>query len=229
MGVSPYNETTLEGTWTHFQRGCGQKGHLRAVQVKVLSLADVPQEGLLAEATAFRDANIVDVASYDELRSAIEEGKWARGPWAGDDDNAMHCLTSCMPGRLPGRYLSLSRLAFLAARCACCLGSLDSSAAVSAAHVPAGTPCQAEACSGRCFLQLHDRARCTPTCPAGHSRLEADIHVIMCAGSDEDEKRVKEETTATLRCIPFDQPTSVGPCCLTGAPAEEVAIFAKAY
>jgi hypothetical protein len=41
------------------------------------------QEGLLAEATAFRDANIVDVTSYDELKQAIEEGKWAKGPWAG--------------------------------------------------------------------------------------------------------------------------------------------------
>ncbi len=41
------------------------------------------QEGLLAEATAFRDANIVDVASYDKLKQAIEVGKWARGPWAG--------------------------------------------------------------------------------------------------------------------------------------------------
>ena len=79
------------------------KGHLCAVEVKVLNLADVLQEGLLADATAFRDTNIVDVASYDELRSAIEEGKWARGPWAGDDDHAMHCLTSCMPDRLPGQ------------------------------------------------------------------------------------------------------------------------------
>ena len=50
-----------------------------------------------------------------------------------------------------------------------------------------------------------------------------------CAGSDEDEKRVKEDTTATLRCIPFKQPASVGPCFLTGEPAKEVAIFAKAY
>ena len=93
------------------------KGHLRAVKVKVLSLADVLQEGLLADATAFRDANIVDVASYDELRSAIEEGKWARGPWAGDDGHAMHCLSSCMPARLPGRLPSLSRFAFVAALC----------------------------------------------------------------------------------------------------------------
>ena len=48
-------------------------------------------------------------------------------------------------------------------------------------------------------------------------------------GDDEDEKRVKEETQATLRCFPFDQPDVVGPCLLTGRPAQEVAIFAKAY
>lgn len=41
------------------------------------------QEGLLAEATAFRDANIVDVQTYDDLKAAIEAGKWARGRWAG--------------------------------------------------------------------------------------------------------------------------------------------------
>ena len=41
------------------------------------------QEGLLAEATAFRDANIKNVTSYEELKQAIEEGQWARGPWAG--------------------------------------------------------------------------------------------------------------------------------------------------
>ena len=48
-------------------------------------------------------------------------------------------------------------------------------------------------------------------------------------GSDDDEVRVKEETQATLRCFPFDQPASGGACLLTGQPAEEVAIFAKAY
>lgn len=42
------------------------------------------QEGLLAEATAFRDSNIVDVTSYGELKEAISAGKWARGPWAGE-------------------------------------------------------------------------------------------------------------------------------------------------
>ena len=40
---------------------------------------------------------------------------------------------------------------------------------------------------------------------------------------------MKEATTATLRCFPFDQPASVGKCFYTGADATEVAIFAKAY
>jgi prolyl-tRNA synthetase len=49
------------------------------------------------------------------------------------------------------------------------------------------------------------------------------------AGSDADETRVKEETSATLRCFPFEQPPNVGACLMTGQPASEVAIFAKAY
>ena len=40
---------------------------------------------------------------------------------------------------------------------------------------------------------------------------------------------MKEETSATLRCFPFDQPSSVGACFMTGLPAPEIAIFAKAY
>jgi prolyl-tRNA synthetase len=49
------------------------------------------------------------------------------------------------------------------------------------------------------------------------------------AGSMEDELQVKEETGATIRCFPFDQPGGSGVCLLTGKPAAEVAIFARAY
>jgi len=50
------------------------------------------------------------------------------------------------------------------------------------------------------------------------------------AGSDDDEKRVKDETGATIRCFPLSQPDSPpGNCFLTGAQAKEVAIFARAY
>jgi prolyl-tRNA synthetase len=41
-------------------------------------LADV-QAALLDQARSFRDANIVDVASYDELKAAVEEGELGEG------------------------------------------------------------------------------------------------------------------------------------------------------
>lgn len=93
------------------------------------ALADQHNDGG-TQATEFRDANIVDVSSYEEMAAAIKEGKWARGGWA---------------------------------------------------------------------------------------------------GSDADEKRVKEETQATLRCFPFEQPAGPYTCFLTGGTAERVALFAKAY
>ncbi|GMN44555.1 hypothetical protein TIFTF001_013754 [Ficus carica] len=46
---------------------------------------DEIQSSLLLQATSFRDSNIVDVSSYDELKAAISEGKWARGPWSASD------------------------------------------------------------------------------------------------------------------------------------------------
>lgn len=49
------------------------------------------------------------------------------------------------------------------------------------------------------------------------------------SGSDDDERHVKDETGATLRCFPFDQPDGSGSCLLTEQPAERVALFAKAY
>ncbi len=53
------------------------------------------------------------------------------------------------------------------------------------------------------------------------------------AGEDKrgsaDEARIKEETGATLRCFPLDQPGGCGKCFLTGKDADRVALFAKAY
>jgi prolyl-tRNA synthetase len=48
-------------------------------------------------------------------------------------------------------------------------------------------------------------------------------------GRIECEDKVKEETKATTRCIPFDQPGGSGRCVVCGEPASEVAIFARAY
>ncbi|MCL7041746.1 hypothetical protein MKW94_015637 [Papaver nudicaule] len=91
---------------------------------------DEIQASLLERAISFRNSNIVDVSSYDELKEAISQGKWARGPWS---------------------------------------------------------------------------------------------------ASDEEELRVKNETSATIRCFPFEQPQGTKTCLMTGNPAEEVAIFAKSY
>jgi len=38
---------------------------------------------LRVQASTFTEANIVDVGSYEELKAAVAERKWARGPWAG--------------------------------------------------------------------------------------------------------------------------------------------------
>ncbi|RWW15900.1 hypothetical protein GW17_00020236 [Ensete ventricosum] len=88
------------------------------------------QTSLLQRAISFRDSNIVDVNSYNELKEAIAGGKWARGPWS---------------------------------------------------------------------------------------------------AGDAEEVKVKEETGATIRCFPFEQPQGQKKCFMTGNPADEVAIFAKSY
>ena len=49
------------------------------------------------------------------------------------------------------------------------------------------------------------------------------------AGDIEDEARIQDETQATIRCIPLDQPEGSGTCIYTGKPAEEIAIFGRAY
>ena len=92
-------------------------------------LADI-QCSLLEDARAFRDAHITDAATYDELRTVIDEGDWARVFWDGGDD---------------------------------------------------------------------------------------------------DEEAVKDETGATIRCFPFDQPVATGKCVISGRATERVALFAKAY
>jgi prolyl-tRNA synthetase len=44
-----------------------------------------------------------------------------------------------------------------------------------------------------------------------------------------NELHIKEETSATLRCYPFEQPDGNGKDLLTGESADRVALFAKAY
>ena len=48
-------------------------------------------------------------------------------------------------------------------------------------------------------------------------------------GSRETEERVKEETKATIRCIPIDAVEEDGVCMVTGKPSNKRVLFAKAY
>jgi len=48
-------------------------------------------------------------------------------------------------------------------------------------------------------------------------------------GTSETEARIKEETKATIRCIPLDNPLEEGKCILTGNPSKQRVLFAVAY
>lgn len=48
-------------------------------------------------------------------------------------------------------------------------------------------------------------------------------------GTSETEAKIKEETKATIRCIPLNNPQEEGVCMVTGKPSKERVIFALAY
>ncbi len=48
-------------------------------------------------------------------------------------------------------------------------------------------------------------------------------------GTPETEALIKEDTKATIRCIPLDMPEEDGKCIVTGKPSKKRAIFALAY
>jgi prolyl-tRNA synthetase len=48
-------------------------------------------------------------------------------------------------------------------------------------------------------------------------------------GTAETENRIKEETKATIRCIPFHGDAQPGRCLLTGRPSQQRVLFARSY
>lgn len=52
---------------------------------------------------------------------------------------------------------------------------------------------------------------------------------VWWAGSNAQEQQIKEETSATLRCFPLDQPDERGICFFSGNPNAEIALFGKGY
>lgn len=57
----------------------------------------------------------------------------------------------------------------------------------------------------------------------------AGFNRAFWCGSAECEARVKAETKATIRCIPFVQPETLGPCIVCGMPGKHQVIWARAY
>jgi prolyl-tRNA synthetase len=48
-------------------------------------------------------------------------------------------------------------------------------------------------------------------------------------GTPETEERIKQETKATIRCIPLNNPLEDGVCIYSGKPSIQRVLFAKAY
>ncbi len=60
-------------------------------------------------------------------------------------------------------------------------------------------------------------------------QVERGFARAFWAGDTADEKRIQEETRATIRCIPLEQPGTVGRCIYTGRETDRQVIFARAY
>ena len=84
---------------------------------------------------------------------------------------------------------------------------------------------------------LYDRAlafrEANTADPAGYEdfkkAVEKGFALSWWCGGVACEEKIKEETKATMRCIPLEQPGGGGKCIYCGAAATEKAIFAKAY
>jgi prolyl-tRNA synthetase len=84
---------------------------------------------------------------------------------------------------------------------------------------------------------LYDRAlafrKANTAEPADYGELKTAVEKGFafswwCGGGD-CEAKIKEETRATMRCIPIERPGGSGNCIYCGKSAKEKAIFAKAY
>jgi prolyl-tRNA synthetase len=62
-------------------------------------------------------------------------------------------------------------------------------------------------------------------------KIESDGGFLLAHwdGTAETEEKIKEETKATIRCIPFDREEESGTCMVTGKPSVGRVVFAKAY
>jgi prolyl-tRNA synthetase len=57
---------------------------------------------------------------------------------------------------------------------------------------------------------------------------EGGFYLVHWDGTAETEAKIKEETQATIRCIPFEA-SEEGVCMVTGKPSKQRVVIAKAY
>jgi prolyl-tRNA synthetase len=81
----------------------------------------------------------------------------------------------------------------------------------------------------RALKQREERTRDVTTYDELKEAIETGFARVYWAGSTEDEKRVQDETRATIRVIPFDPPSAPGRCVLTGQETTQQVLFARAY
>jgi prolyl-tRNA synthetase len=77
------------------------------------------------------------------------------------------------------------------------------------------------------FRQAHTHA--TASKDELKTAVENGFASAFWCGSPDCEASIKEETRATMRCIPMDQPAESGPCVYCAKPSTARAIFARAY
>ena len=80
------------------------------------------------------------------------------------------------------------------------------------------------------FIFLSVKRKSVLEQPVSKRVLEAlfDEKDFFSTGSDAEEK-IKEETKATIRCIPLDQKEEAGSCVFSGKPSGQRVLFAQAY
>ena len=100
-----------------------------------------------------------------------------------------------------------------------------------------GLAAQAAKTLGEIQTALHDRALAFRIANTHDVTDRADFKAAVekgfafafWCGSSECEAKIKEETKATMRCIPLEQPGGEGRCVYCRQPARERAIFGRAY
>jgi prolyl-tRNA synthetase len=101
----------------------------------------------------------------------------------------------------------------------------------------AGLPAAVESLLAEIQQALHDKALAFRKSNTHEARTYEDLKkavetgfALSCwCGSPECEAKIKEETRATMRCIPLEQSGGPGACVYCGKRAAERAIFARAY